>query len=76
MNKTPDCPVCGEGFLSEVSEGIERNDNGYREVVPLLYSVCSECGSEIGLGKQLDENARVMRSFYERADVFHKENKK
>lgn len=72
MNNTPDCPVCGEGFLSEFSEGVERDDNGYKEVVPLLYSVCSECGSEVGLGKHLDENARVMRKFYERADAFHK----
>lgn len=72
MNKIPDCPVCGEGFLSNVSEGVERDDDGYKEVIPLLYSLCSECESAVGLEEQVNANARAMGDFYARADVYHK----
>jgi len=72
MDKQPDCPICGEGFLSDVSEGVEREDNGYKEIIPLLYSLCSECSSAVGMEEKAKENAQAMSDFYDRADAYHK----
>ena len=48
------CPLCEVGQLSSVLD----EEGKY----PLLYSVCSECESEICTGEQLDWNVKFRRN--------------
>jgi len=66
--KKPDCPVCGEGYLTEQVDQCIVEHRGVVEARPSCFSVCSECGSEIATDGQLRRNKRDTVEFRERVD--------
>jgi len=57
------CPVCGVGTLDHRIEERTLECNGHKDTVPMHYSVCDDCGSEIGDADDMRKNREHMREF-------------
>lgn len=62
------CPACGEGHLSShvAHEPVEYK--GLQKELPLHYSVCDHCGSELAGAVESKQNARAMVAFKKEVD--------
>lgn len=66
--RKPDCPVCGEGYLTEHVDQCIVEYRGVVEARPSWFSVCSECGSEVATAEQMRRNKRDTVEYQERVD--------
>lgn len=62
------CPACGEGHLSSHVEYEPVEYNGQQKELPLYYSVCDHCGSELSGAAEGKLNARAMTAFKKSVD--------
>lgn len=62
------CPACGEGHLSSHVEYESVDYNGRQKDLPLYFSVCDHCGSELTGAAESKLNARAMTAFKKEAD--------
>ena len=58
------CPVCGVGNLIPRIQHRTLECNGYRDTVPLHYSLCDDCGSEIADSNDIRKNCEYMKEFW------------
>lgn len=57
------CPACGAGRLTEQTEQMPIEWEGRSGFVPLRYSICDNCLSEIVNAEQAAENKRAVLKF-------------
>lgn len=62
------CPACGEGHLSSNVEYESVDYNGRQKDLPLYFSVCDHCGSELTGAAESKLNARAMTAFKKEVD--------
>lgn len=62
------CPACGEGFLQRCQEVQDVEHAGHEGQVPVMYSVCRACGSELAGAEEALANKRAMIAFRKRAE--------
>lgn len=63
MKLENECPVCLEGTLTVCHEQQPVSYNGETKLLPLRFSVCSCCASEVALPVDLRENKRISNEF-------------
>jgi len=62
------CPVCENGeLLSRISYNAVKY-RGEEVEIPVYYSECNSCGSEVATSKQTRVNKRLMLEFKESVD--------
>lgn len=59
------CPACGAGQLTEHVEQIPSAWEGRHGTVPLRYSTCNNCGSELVNAEQARANKGEVLKFRE-----------
>ena len=62
------CPACGEGRLTSRISANEVEHEGVREKIPMHYSECDYCGSELAGEAEAQENKRAMTAFKKKAE--------
>lgn len=62
------CPACGEGELHSREELREVEHAGQHGRVPVVFSVCDQCGSEVAGAAEALANKRAMIAFRKRVD--------
>lgn len=62
-SKSKLCPVCGVGNLEPRIDNRTLECNGHTDIVPMHYSVCDDCGSEIGDADNMRRNKEHMKEF-------------
>lgn len=62
------CPVCEEGSLINKHTFERANYKGVTEHIPLYFSECSACGSELADANLARSNKREMLAFKKRVD--------
>jgi len=62
------CPACGEGHLSSRVNSSPVEYNGHTKDLPLHYSVCDYCGSELAGAAEAKLNKRAMAAFRKEVD--------
>lgn len=54
------CPACGQGYLTRQVETNTVKMHGVEFDLPLHFSVCSSCESEVADSEECKENKRLM----------------
>ncbi|WP_338725911.1 type II toxin-antitoxin system MqsA family antitoxin [Shewanella baltica] len=62
------CQICGTGHLTTIEKMLPSIYRGITRVLPDVYSVCCECGSEQANAIQTRHNKRVMQAFKKEID--------
>lgn len=62
------CPVCLEGTLTVCHEQQPVSYKGETKLLPLRFSVCNCCASEVALPLDLRENKRISNEFKKQVD--------
>jgi HTH-type transcriptional regulator/antitoxin MqsA len=62
------CPICDDGYLHDKIEYNYVEHVGVKGKIPIKYSVCDGCGSEIVHEYQLDDNKQTMINFRKAID--------
>ncbi|HGM5834612.1 TPA: type II toxin-antitoxin system MqsA family antitoxin [Serratia marcescens] len=68
MSKANVCPLCNEGVLESVQVQEPLTYKGKTKLLPVRYSLCACCGSEIGSQADLRENKRIANDFKKHVD--------
>jgi HTH-type transcriptional regulator/antitoxin MqsA len=59
----PTCPVCENGTLTSKLSTNEVEHKGTKAEIPIHYSECDHCMSEIATSEQTKENKRLIENF-------------
>lgn len=62
------CPVCGEGRLSQKSDAETFEYKGRSAQIPVLFAVCDSCGVDQACSDHLRANKRAVLAFHKQVD--------
>lgn len=68
MNAMELCPICGEGHVKVVVQGVEQEYRAHRCEVPMHMLVCDHCSSDFAGAAESKLNRRAMMAFRKRVD--------
>jgi HTH-type transcriptional regulator/antitoxin MqsA len=57
------CPVCEKGTLTSKLSTNQVEHKGIKSEIPIHYSECNDCMSDIAIPSQTKENKRLMEKF-------------
>lgn len=60
MQEFRPCPACGQGYLTRRVETNTVKMNGIQFDIPLHFSVCSSCESEVADAEECSKNKKLM----------------
>jgi HTH-type transcriptional regulator/antitoxin MqsA len=63
MNEEKNCPICGEGHVTDHMDQVEAEYNAHKGNVPLHYQMCDACISDSAGAVQMRANKRGMVAF-------------
>ena len=68
MNNTKLCPLCGEGHITPRTESTVTEYRDKQGTVPVRFSECDACGSEIAGDEESRANKRAVLAFRKSVD--------
>lgn len=63
-----DCPLCGEGRVTDCVEYVEQEYKNHKAMLPLHYCLCDHCASDFAGAAQAKLNKRALIAFRKKVD--------
>lgn len=69
MDEKENCPICGEGHVTNHVDQVETEYKGHKELVPLHYQLCDACDSDFAGEAEMRANNDALRTFRQSVDA-------
>lgn len=68
MDEKENCPICGEGHVTDHTDQVETEYKGHKALVPLRYQLCDVCGSDSAGAAEMRANKDSLLAFRQSVD--------
>lgn len=68
MDEKENCPICGEGHVTDHTDQVETEYMEHKALVPLHYQLCDTCGSDFAGVAEMRGNKDALLAFRQSVD--------